>query len=355
MKIAIIGGGIFGSTIAIQLAINKHKVTIFEKNNSLMQGASYNNQNRIHLGFHYPRDRQTAIQSKEGFKKFTEAYSDAVNKDFENFYFIASNGSNVSSTEYLNFCDSVGLDYELIDPKKLNFKINNTDLCIKTNEAVYDADILKKLILNQLNLFDVQLNLNCEVLSILLKNNLYEIKSKDQFESKYDYVINCTYERINDFNKETHNYQYDYTIVPIIESELTDLGITIMDGQFMTLLPFGKKKLSLLYHVKHSVYARDNLNNYPKDWSNYKINIEKHKEDIFDQFKESCSFFLPSLKKIKIIDYLQGPRIVLANKQKTDKRPSLIKCVDGNRFFSVLSGKVDHCIEIAEKFNEIVG
>ena len=30
-----------------------------------MQGASLNNQNRLHLGYHYPRDLSTATQCQE--------------------------------------------------------------------------------------------------------------------------------------------------------------------------------------------------------------------------------------------------------------------------------------------------
>ena len=57
----IIGGGIFGCLVALELSYLKRKVIILEQNSSLMIGATLNNQNKLHLGYHYPRDLNTAL------------------------------------------------------------------------------------------------------------------------------------------------------------------------------------------------------------------------------------------------------------------------------------------------------
>ena len=54
MKIAIIGAGFFGSTIALKLS-EQHTVHLYEKENNILNGASKVNQFRFHMGFHYPR------------------------------------------------------------------------------------------------------------------------------------------------------------------------------------------------------------------------------------------------------------------------------------------------------------
>ena len=38
-----------------------------------MNGASSNNTNRLHLGYHYPRDLNTAQQCKKGFELFLKS------------------------------------------------------------------------------------------------------------------------------------------------------------------------------------------------------------------------------------------------------------------------------------------
>ena len=70
MKIAIIGAGWFGCHIAYELMNDGHEIKIYEKENDIFLGASGFNQNRLHLGFHYPRSFITREQSKKGFKYF---------------------------------------------------------------------------------------------------------------------------------------------------------------------------------------------------------------------------------------------------------------------------------------------
>ncbi|RZD44075.1 MAG: hypothetical protein CXT78_07170 [Thaumarchaeota archaeon] len=49
MKIAVVGGGIFGVTTAIRLA-NNHDVDLYEKNSDILESASGINQYRLHRG-----------------------------------------------------------------------------------------------------------------------------------------------------------------------------------------------------------------------------------------------------------------------------------------------------------------
>ena len=79
-KICIIGGGIFGSSIYIKLKLAGYDCHLIESKNSLLKGATTNNLNRIHFGFHYPRDPKTTQQSKEGYRSFSKFYKDSIIK-----------------------------------------------------------------------------------------------------------------------------------------------------------------------------------------------------------------------------------------------------------------------------------
>ena len=54
MRIAVIGGGLFGSTAAIYAARAGHDVHLFEAKPSLMLGATAGTYARLHRGYHYP-------------------------------------------------------------------------------------------------------------------------------------------------------------------------------------------------------------------------------------------------------------------------------------------------------------
>ena len=81
-SIAIIGGGIFGALNAIKLNEFGHNVTILERSEDLLKGASFNNQNRLHLGFHYPRDDETARQCIRGYDSFKKTFRSSILSDF---------------------------------------------------------------------------------------------------------------------------------------------------------------------------------------------------------------------------------------------------------------------------------
>ena len=66
-KIAVIGGGLFGITAYIKLKRKGFDCSLFEKKKDLLCGASTNNLNRVHFGYHYPRDDETAKQSYKGY------------------------------------------------------------------------------------------------------------------------------------------------------------------------------------------------------------------------------------------------------------------------------------------------
>ena len=111
-KVAVIGGGIFGCTIASNLSKEGINVDLFEKNKSIISQASYSNQYRIHRGYHYPRSKETALQSKIGSKTFKKHYPEAIlNGEIEHYYGISSKDSLTSSHQYLKFMDDMELEY----------------------------------------------------------------------------------------------------------------------------------------------------------------------------------------------------------------------------------------------------
>ena len=74
MKIAVIGAGLFGSTIAIALASEGYDVELFDLKDDILSSASGINQYRLHRGYHYPRSVSTAISSKLADPFFCEKY-----------------------------------------------------------------------------------------------------------------------------------------------------------------------------------------------------------------------------------------------------------------------------------------
>ena len=353
-KIAIIGCGIFGAQIAIKLSSQGHHVNIFEKNNECLTGATLNNQNRLHLGFHYPRDLNTGLQCIKGFDKFIEEFPECIDKDFDNAYFIASKDSLTSVEEYKEFCKNLEIYNDPIDIRNFKIEINNVDYGILTEEAVYDCEILRQCVLDRLFKTQASIKTNCFVNDIKkTSSNQLSIYSDLDSLGDFDHVINCTYANINLLTKKLgyspNMHQYEYTFTPIIELNIPKIGITIMDGNFTTLLPYGKSNKFLLYHVKHSVIDTKNSVELDQKWLNpltspiHKINLDNQ----YTKMIEDCSKFMPWLKNAKYCGFLSGPRMVKSKSEATDERPSNLDFYEDN-YCTVFSGKIDHSIWIAD-------
>ncbi|MBM3542850.1 MAG: hypothetical protein FJX51_12460 [Alphaproteobacteria bacterium] len=56
---------------------------------------------------------------------------------------------------------------------------------------------------------------------------------------------------------------------------------------------------------------------------------------------------MPALADARLAGFLHGPRMVLARRDDTDARPSIIEQPRPD-YVSVFSGKIDHCLWVAE-------
>ena len=79
-----------------QFLVLKIKPIFVIKKEDIFLGASGYNQNRLHLGFHYPRDLKTAKQSLKGFNKFKNSFKECINENFVSYYYIAKKDSLTS-------------------------------------------------------------------------------------------------------------------------------------------------------------------------------------------------------------------------------------------------------------------
>ena len=116
MNVAVIGAGAFGAMTAIRLAEAGAAVSLFERLPGLMIGATLN-ANRVHLGFHYPRDAETIRHSMHRLPgNSSREFGRAILPNLSNSYFIASEGSQTSPDEFLAVCRRLGLAHRTIDP-----------------------------------------------------------------------------------------------------------------------------------------------------------------------------------------------------------------------------------------------
>ena len=353
-RVGIIGCGIFGATIALKLQAAGHAVTVFERLDRPLAGASFNNQNRLHLGFHYPRDAETARQCIRGFDAFKVAFPDCVVSGFANAYFIASQGSFTTPEAYLRFCDEQQLAYRIIDPARFEPPVQGVDLGVLTDELVYDSKRLGTSLAETLQSQNTKIIFGADVVDAKERGDELVLKLQNGETYAFDVVINATYANISRLSQalgfQLPERQYEYTVVPVIKTPFGKTGITIMDGRFLTVLPFGASDYHLLYHVEHTVIATTVSQHVELSWLDQATSpfSKINPQELFERMRAAAAEYVPALADAQLVDFLHGPRMVLARRDDTDARPSIIDQPCPN-YFTVFSGKIDHSLWVADE------
>jgi glycine/D-amino acid oxidase-like deaminating enzyme len=353
-RIAVVGCGIFGAEVALQAADTGFEVLVFERADVVLAGASRNNQNRLHQGFHYPRDLDTGLQSIRGYHRFVARYPECVDGDFPNAYFIADQGSMTSPDDYLAFCERLGMPHTPILARDFApMQVLGASTGVLCGEAVYDCAQLRASVASRLGRSNATLRTVTAVTSVEQRGEGMRVHLSGGASVDVDAVVNCSYADINRLTGQlghpTPEREYEYTAVPIIALDVPRAGVTIMDGPFMTLLPYGKSRDFLLYDVVHTVIAREVAQQLDPRWLDPASApfAGADRQRFFADMVASCQRYLPVLAQARMVGCLEGPRMVLARNHATDARPSLVNGY-GDRYYTVFSGKVDHCVWVAE-------
>lgn len=355
MKIAIIGAGIFGLTTFIKLRQAKYDCYIFDQNKKLLDGTSTKNLNRIHVGYHYPRDKETIKQSKKGSQTFIKMYPKSIIYNFKNYYAI-SNSSITSALSYERALRENKLKFKKLDVNKFETPLKNIESLYSIKEPIYSWKKINAEIRNKLKKSKNRIFLKNKIEKIKKKNNKFILENKKK-SFIFDFVIDASYEGSNTLSKNIIKVKKRiYQITNVIECKILNfpkMGFALFDGPFFSFLPKGDSKNEniLLYHVKYSVlkktvskfYNPNILNN-----SSIKKLIKKNNEKI----KKDIKKYIPNIK-FKFIKNFVASRVFLPENKKTEKRVSSIT-MPVRGYIKIFSGKVDHSVDIAERILKII-
>ena len=346
-RVAVVGGGIFGSTAAIWLARQGANVTLFEQNPDILSAASGINQYRLHRGYHYPRSFDTVLGCRSSEESFRQEYGPAVLDCFNHYFAVSRRDSLVSADAYLKFLLEAQLEFEVVTPDFLNG--DALDLCVRVRESVFDPNILRALVWEGLRSSGVQVRLGHRA-------SAEEVK-------EYDFVVLATYARMNDLLHElgepTRQYQFEVCEKIVIKApeHLKDKSIVIVDGPFTCIDPLGRSGLSVMGHVVHAIH-HDNVGLRPivPDYLQPYLNaglIRSPPRSHGSLFLEAGREFFRDSDSIQHIGSMFTVRTVLPEMGHTDGRPTLVHR-SSPRVVTVFSGKIGTCVAAAKQVVEII-
>jgi len=212
---------------------------VLSKDGMIFSGSSSKNQNRLHLGYHYPRSADTIKECQVGYAAFMENLKKYVRK-IDNYYLI-DNKSHISYAQYQSIfeCRETPLDIDLELASGLIEAVFDCDERQINHEAVRTR--FSDLFSSKVAVFDPQL--------LELDGDKIEYDGQS-----YDYFFNCTYgQSLIGFPMLNLHANYELCLTLVYEHLTGDAtyGVTVMDGGFFSLFPL-TGSLYTLTHVKHT-------------------------------------------------------------------------------------------------------
>lgn len=356
----ILGAGLYGLYAALRCAQNKENVIVLEHDDAAFKRATYINQARVHMGYHYPRSYSTAIKSAGYFDRFNKDYSFCILTKFDQVYATSSNFSWSDANEFKKFCKAANIKCEEIFPEKY-FKNGCCDGAFVTEEYTYDAQILKNFFLEKIKEYpNAKIQYGVRISTIERQKEEYKIILEDKTDYSSDFVLNATYASVNQilnklgFEPFRIKYELCEIIICNVDHRLKDVGLTVMDGPFFSIMPFGKTgyhSLTSVTFTPHVVcktplpqfncqgrsngicskYQLGNCNECPaKPDSAWPYMNNLARKYMRDELEFSFDHTLFSMKPILLASEID------------DSRPTVIRQYSNSpTFVSVLSGKIN--------------
>lgn len=315
-----------------------------------------------------PRSISTAAKSAHYFARFNKDYAFCINKEFEQIYATSSQYSWSDGKQFKEFCNAANIPCEELYPETY-FKDGMCDGVFRTREYTYDAMILKQYFLDELEKFGsaVQIMYGVKIEAIEKQTDTYIIRDQAKQEYEAPFVLNSTYAGTNQilemigFEKFGIKYELCEIILCNVNERLKNIGFTVMDGPFFSIMPFGKTGFHSLTSVTFTPHTTSydalptfacqsesqgyctahrlgNCNDClakPNTAYSYMANLaKKYLRDEYD-FQYHTSLF--SMKPI------------LMSSEIDDSRPTVIRVYSKNpTFVGVLSGKINTVYDLDE-------
>ena len=268
----VIGGGIFGCYAALYLAKKGAKIALLEKESRLFRKASLVNQARLHSGYHYPRSLATAALSDEHKERFTAEHRRFVHFSFEKYYAIDRFGSFTDPLQFERFCSRLNIPFERVFEHKL-FNFNRLEALYLTEEYSFDPVLLSNYYREKVeNEPGIQVIKEVRLQSAKADGDRWFIEFDRTSTSPQDIqristptVINATYAASNAINQlfEAGNLALTHELSEIAfvtSREFGDRGLTVMDGPFGSIMPYGRSgllSLSSVAYTHHKISYED--------------------------------------------------------------------------------------------------
>lgn len=362
----IVGAGLYGLYAALFCGRKQEKILVLEKDKQPFSRATYINQARVHMGYHYPRSLSTASKSAGYFERFVKDYPFCINGEFQQIYATSRDFSWTNAEQFQKFCQAAGIPCEEVSASSY-FQKGACDGAFLTKEYTYDAKLLASYFLEEIEkLSNVTVKYGMDITNIREREEVYVV-TVDGEAYTTEYLLNATYASANQLihmiggEKLGIKYELCEIILCNVSESLKDIGLTVMDGPFFSIMPFGKTGYHSLTSVTFTPHAacytelpEFSCQNHSKGSCSRESlgncnTCSGRPETAFPYMAKLARKYMLPKYTFSYAESLFSMKPILRSSEIDDSRPTVIRTDTAHpTFVSVLSGKINTVYDLDE-------
>jgi hypothetical protein len=196
------------------------------------------------------------MMSDENKSRFTDEHKDFINFSFEKYYAIDRFASFTDAKQFERFCNYIDIKCEKVEHHPL-FNYERLEALYLTEEYSFDPILIADYYKTQLA--------DHENIHLFFKEKISKVEKKEQYWDVFlqeknlsaPSVINATYSASNAINRlfgldDIHLMHEISEMCFVTSPQFEGKGITIMDGQFASMMPYGLSGLLSLSSVAYT-------------------------------------------------------------------------------------------------------
>lgn len=357
----VVGGGLFGCYAAITLADQGRDVLLIEQAPSLLSRASLVNQARLHTGLHYPRSILTAAEALNYYRAFRVRFPEAV-RDFKQIYAVAQHNSKTRGADFADFIDRLGLPADEVDPDRW-FHRGTVSRAFSVEEPTFDVGRLRSRLAHEISRRPtIQVLLNTRVTGGAHTSGELLLELGDGATVITEGLVLTTYATTNTLRRFLGlpalplTFELAEVVLGQVGPELRDLGFTVMDGPFWSLMPFGHgDRVSLTSvgltplqrAVGEPLFSCQTRRNSCSPLSLQDCNTcPVRPSSAAGHHQQQMAMFLRQASAFTATTSLFTVKAVLSSTEVDDARPTLVQKDFSGNVTTVFSGKVSTLFDL---------
>lgn len=326
-----------------------------------MTRASFVNQARLHTGLHYPRSLLTASEALGYYRAFRARWPQAV-RDFTQIYAVALRNSKTTGADFAAFIDRLGLPTDEIDPERW-FHPSTVSRAFRVEEPSFDSPSLRRILTDEIaDRPNITVRFNTTVTggTVGIGGSMIALSTGEVIEA--DGIILAVYAGTNALRQALGlsglplTFELAEVLLGHVTSDLSDIGFTVMDGPFWSLMPFGHGDQVSLTSVGLTPLRRspdeatfscqtrrhDCTPLHLQDCTTCPVRplgTLTHQQQQMASFLKQASAFTPTTSLLTV-------KAVLTATEVDDARPTLVHKEPDTNLVTVFSGKISTLFDL---------